>query len=79
MRAASSGESCSSVSTWKIIAGSPVGSLPFGFSGSFPTRRSGGFARCSDSSDTSLRRRSFISDAGRYSPGSACARFSTQL
>ena len=54
MSAASSGESCSSVSTWKIIAGSPVGSLPFGFSGSFPTRRIGGFARCSDSSDTSL-------------------------
>ena len=44
-----------------------------------PTRRVGGTARRSESSEMSFRRSSLISEAGRYSPGSVLARFSTQV
>ena len=62
-----------------MTAGSEIAGTFFGGGGSFPLRRFGGAARRSDSSDMSLRLSSFISDEGRYSPGSALALFSTQL
>ena len=61
------------------MAGSVTTALFWGFWGMASSRRWGGTARFSLRADTSLRRSSLISAAGRYSPGWVLALFSTTL
>ena len=62
-----------------MIFGSATLPRFFGMAGIRPTRLVGGAARRSESSEMSFLRSSLTSEAGRNRPGSALARFSTQV